>query len=50
MGAVAAAVGAFEGGGSELKLGGGPVVLKGGKIAVKGALIVKMSGSMKLGY
>lgn len=44
------AVGAFKGGGSELKLGGGPVVLKGGKIAVKGALIVKMSGSMKLGY
>lgn len=44
------AVGAFKGGGSELKLGGGPVVLKGTKIAVKGALIVKMSGSMKLGY
>jgi type VI secretion system secreted protein VgrG len=43
------AVGAFKGGGSELKLGGGPVVLKGSKIAVESALIVKMSGSMKLG-
>jgi type VI secretion system secreted protein VgrG len=43
------AVGAFKAGGSELKLGGGPVVLKGTKIAVKSGLIVKMSGSMKLG-
>jgi type VI secretion system secreted protein VgrG len=43
------AVGVFKGGGSELKLGGGPIVLKGDKIAVKGGLIVKMSGSMKLG-
>ncbi|WP_438036382.1 type VI secretion system Vgr family protein [Sorangium sp. So ce204] len=43
------AVGAFKGGGSELKLGGGPVVIKGSKIAVKGALVVKMGASMKLG-
>lgn len=43
------AVGVFKGGGSELKLGGGPVVLKGSSIAVKAGLIVKMSGSMKLG-
>ncbi|EYF04183.1 type VI secretion system Vgr family protein [Chondromyces apiculatus] len=43
------AVGVFRGGGSELKLGGGPIVLKGDKIAVKGGLLVKMSGSMKLG-
>ncbi len=43
------AVGSFKGGGSELKLGGGPVVLKGSKIAMESLLIVKMSGSMKLG-
>lgn len=43
------AVGAFKGGGSELKLGGGPVVIKGSKIAIKGALVVKMGASMKLG-
>jgi type VI secretion system secreted protein VgrG len=43
------AVGAFKGGGSELKLGGGPIVLKGSKIMVESGLIVKMSGSMKLG-
>ncbi|APR79154.1 VgrG protein [Minicystis rosea] len=43
------AVGAFKGGGSEIKLGGGPIVLKGKKIAVTSGLIVKMSGSMKLG-
>ncbi|MFT3770333.1 MAG: type VI secretion system tip protein TssI/VgrG [Minicystis sp.] len=43
------AVGAFKGGGSELKLGGGPIVVKGKKIAVTSGLIVKFSGSMKLG-
>lgn len=43
------AVGAFKGGGSELKLGGGPVVLKGKKITVKSAMIVKMGASLKLG-
>lgn len=42
-------VGVFKGGSSVLKLGGGPVTMKGGKISVKSALIVKMSGSMKLG-
>ncbi|AUX22312.1 hypothetical protein SOCEGT47_028130 [Sorangium cellulosum] len=43
------AVGAFKGGGSELKLGGGPVVIKGSKIAIKSAMVVKMGASMKLG-
>jgi type VI secretion system secreted protein VgrG len=43
------AVGVFKGGGSDLKLGGGPVTIKGSKITVESALIVKMSGSMKLG-
>ena len=43
------AVGVWKAGGSELKLGGGPVVLKGSSISVKAGLIVKMSGSMKLG-
>lgn len=43
------AVGVWKAGGSELKLGGGPVVLKGSSISVKSGLIVKMSGSMKLG-
>ena len=43
------AVGSFKGGGSELKLGGGPVVAKGKKIAIKAGLIVKMSGSLKMG-
>ena len=43
------AVGVFKGGGSELKLGGGPVVIKGSEIAIEGALVVKLSGSLKLG-
>lgn len=43
------AVGAFRGGGSDLKLGGGPIVIKGSKIAIKAATVIKMGASLKLG-
>ena len=43
------AVGVFRAAGSEIKLGGAPVVIKGSKIAIKAPLVVKMSGSLKLG-
>lgn len=42
-------IGTFNGGGSQLKLGGAPVQITTPKLQVKSALVVKMSGSMKLG-
>lgn len=49
MVALLGAVGVFKGGASQLKLGGAPITLKGSKVSVTSALVVKMSGSMKLG-
>jgi type VI secretion system secreted protein VgrG len=43
------ASGTLAGGGSTLKLGGGPIVAQGSTIAVEAAMIVRMSGTTKLG-
>src|SRR5450432_342980 len=43
------AIGVFKGGDSVLKLGGGPIVIQGSAISSKGAMIVRMSGALKMG-
>ncbi len=47
--AVLGATGTLKGGSSEVKLGGGPILIKGSKVAMDTALLVKMSGALKMG-